>query len=246
MARVQTYNDMKVLLYEASERPAEKVHFAMTITMSSKFLDSSRPITEKQCAFILDAEHTSLFEHVWFTFIITGISRSFLGQITRQRIASPTSGSQHYQDYSDYPCAISQRLLDVPDGIIIDPETALNNAFLTYKGYLDTGVPREEARQVLPMAATVNYLWTINARSLLHFLRHRLCYRNCEEMRIFSDRVLNVAQDYFPQLFNRIHRMCWMDGRCKQGHLRPKDCPGYIALNSGEADNWNLQTFLTK
>jgi len=241
---------MEVTLLEASANPANKVKLAMTITMSSDFSVSTKPITKKQCAFLLDAEHTSLFEHVFYTFLVKGVSRSFLAQITRQRMASPTSGSQHYQDYSNYPCAVSQRLLDVVKipsiHVINSPNAIIETVFEEYTMYLEMGLPREEARQILPSAATVNYLWTINARSLIHFLRHRLCCRNCEEMIIFSMRVLTLCQKHFPELFDLVHRMCWMDGRCKQGHLRPKECPAYISLTTGAVDKWILQTYLGK
>lgn len=45
--------------------------------------------------------HMSPFEHVSFTFAVSGVSRSLLAQITRHRIASFSVTSQRYIDYTD-------------------------------------------------------------------------------------------------------------------------------------------------
>lgn len=212
--KIQSYNDMKVKLVSATETPAHMVGLAMDITMRRDELLRAKPVSEKTCAFLVDAEHMSLFEHVTYTFLVQGMSRALLAQITRQRTASPTSGSQHYQDYRDYPCTAHPAYVD-------DPRIAhvLKISLDYYDELMNTGVPKEEARMVLPNAATVNYLWTIDARNLFYFLRQRLCYRNVAEMQIFADRVLTITVQHFPQLFNLAGPQCYR-GECKQGKLQ--------------------------
>ena len=215
MPNLQTYNDMTVELMQATEHPACMVGLAQSITTHAE-AESIPCLTHRQCEFLIDAEHTSLFEHVVYTFLVQGVSRSFLAQITRQRTASPTSGSQHYQDYSDYPCSVATPGINER---LYEESTA--QAYKTYELLLANGVPKEEARQVLPNAACVNYLWTIDARNLFFFLRQRLCNRNVLEMRIFANKVLDHVQMHFPELFEHAGPQCHA-GKCKQGFMQCK------------------------
>ena len=213
MQNIRTYNDMSVEMIRSTDDPQYIVGLAQAITMKSD-LATITPIKHKQVEFHVDAEHTSLHEHVGYTFLIQGVSRSFLAQITRQRTASPTSGSQHYQDYSDYDCVVSKS--SQTNSVV---ESTLGNAFDNYGYLVDRGVAKEEARQVLPNAACVNYLWTIDARNLFLFLRQRLCNRNVEEMQVFAEKVLTLVTAHFPELFELAGPQCFR-GKCKQGFLQ--------------------------
>ena len=209
--KIQTYADMTVEMLRATDYPAELVALAMSITQKASPAESIPTLTKKKCKFLWDAEHVSLFEHVGYTFLIQGVSRSFLAQITRQRTASPTSGSQHYQLYQDYPCTAAE------ENELIENACAMS--FTTYQTLMDQGMPREEARQVLPNASCVNYLWTIDALNLFKFLRQRLCNRNVLEMRIFAYRVLSLVIAHFPQWFDNCGPQCYTDD-CKQGFMQ--------------------------
>jgi thymidylate synthase (FAD) len=218
MPKILTYKDSKVKLLYATPNPAGVVGLAVAMTMKQDLHDT-KPITSKLCKFLVNAEHTSLLEHVVYTFQLENYSRSFLAQITRQRMSSFTSASQHYQGYSDYPCVVAPET-NADDLAFLD--TAFARAYSTYD-YLSDVCAIEEARQVLPNAAAVNLLWTINARSLMLFLKHRLCNRNVLEMRIFAHKILNIVQCHFPELFNLAGPQCVYPGRCQQGKLQCKE-----------------------
>lgn len=214
---LKLYDEMTVELIQRSKYPAELVALALDLTMHSNEEHVPAVFTDKMGKFLLDAEHTSPLEHVHYTFLIQGVSRSFLAQITRHRMGSFTSASQHYQDYSDYPCIVGE----------INPTyaIAMTNAYSTYE-FLQTGdakLPKEEARQILPNAAAVNLLWSVNARGLVTFLKQRLCNRNVKEMQIFAQRVLSLAMETFPEVFKFVGPQCLMDGKCKQGRLQCKE-----------------------
>lgn len=211
MAKIQDYKDMEIGLLQATHNPAAQVGIALSITMKDDPEGDIKPVTTDLCGNLIKAKHTSVFEHVVFCFLIENVSRSFLAQITRQRTGSPTSGSQHYQIYSDYPMAI-----DIQYETSLD--RSLESSLEDYNQALDDGVPREEARQVLPGACVVNYLWTIDARNLMFFLEQRCCNRNVLEMRIFANRVLFMAREHFPELFFNVGPQCFMD-ECYQGLL---------------------------
>jgi len=65
----------------------------------AKCYDSKPTLKSLQAA--IKAGHTSLLEHVTFTWEIKHISRVVLAQLTRHRIASFTVRSQRYCDESD-------------------------------------------------------------------------------------------------------------------------------------------------
>ena len=211
MPSIKSYKDMTVEVLAATPYPQTIVGLAQGLTMGSTDVNA---ITSKQARFLVDAEHTSLFEHVVYTFLIQGMSRSLLAQITRQRTASPTSGSQHYQDYSSYPCVVHEELIENEH-----MQHALAQGYHGYASMLLNDIAREEARQCLPNAAAVNYLWTIDARNLFFFLRQRLCNRNVTEMRVLAFKVLSLAQDHFPELFLLAGPQCFRE-KCKQGFLQ--------------------------
>lgn len=219
MPDIHSYEDMTVELMQATEYPAEIVALAQALTMGLPDDEIPPPFTHKKGLFLMQAEHESLTEHVIYTFLIQGISRSLLAQLTRQRTASPTSGSQHYQDYSDYPCAVHEMFVDSEE-----MQEGIAKAYTNYTIMLNNGAPREEARQVLPNAATVNFLWTIDALNLHKFLRKRLCHRNVAEMQIFSGKVLSLVRPHFPEWFDHTGPQCF-SGKCYQGFLKCKKGP---------------------
>ena len=218
MPEIRTYNQMNIHCISRTSDTADLVSLALQITMHSDLENLAPQLTQKTAEYLWFAEHHSVFEHVQYTFLIQNVSRSFLGQITRQRTASPTSGSQHYQDYSDYPVCISEELKGTELA-----EVNFGNSFGDYHHAIhQLGIAREEARQMLPMGAATNYLWTIDALNLAKFLRQRLCNRNVMEMRIFASKVKAIVIEHFPELFSFIGPQCCMD-ECFQGKLACKE-----------------------
>jgi len=214
--KLQTYDEMTVeVIAKTDAPPAALTAVATSITMHSDAEDDIIPLSEGFCDKLIKAEHTSLFEHSHITFLVQGISRSLLAQVTRQRTAHPTSGSQHYQEYSGYPMVVAPIMVD-DDENKNAAEEYFGITLGTYQALMENGIPREEARQVLTNACTVNYLMTIDARNLMFFLRQRLCNRNVLEMRIFASKVLSLAKEWFPELFNNVGSVCVMDSKCNQ------------------------------
>ena len=171
-------------------------------------------VSSKMLKFLFDAEHSSVVEHAVISFMIQGASRSWLAQITRHRIASITSSSQHYQDYRDYDCVVHSQ--HTQDG---DIRNFLNYAVHGYALLIGHGMPKEEARQVLPNAMAVNLKWTVNARSLYNFMRLRMCLRNVLEIKTFCIKVFPLVQQWWPEYADILGPPCVADGKCNQGSM---------------------------
>jgi len=97
--------------------------------------------------------------------------------------------------------------------------TGLEVAQQEYTQMINNGVPIEEARQVLPNACAVNYLWTIDARNLYFFLRQRMCKRNVTEMQTFAKEVWGCLNNYWPELAECCGPYCHPTGKCNQGRM---------------------------
>ena len=97
--------------------------------------------------------------------------------------------------------------------------TGLEVAAQEYDQLVKNGVPVHEARMALPNAATVNYLWTINANSLYCFLRSRMCKRNVDEMQIFAQKLWDQLYNYWPEWAECCGPYCYPTGKCNQGRM---------------------------
>lgn len=140
---------------------------------------------------IFASKHTSTLEHLTFTFAIEGVSRALLAQLTRHRVGFSFSvQSQRYVrmgsddkiggfDYVVPEKVTSDKIafecgdygLDLSADYIF--EDAMEFAQKAYDRLRKAGVPAEDARAVLPNAATTNLVMTANLTALLSFYSKR-------------------------------------------------------------------------
>ncbi len=116
--------------------------------------------------------HESIIEHASVTFDISGISRACSHQLVRHRIASYSQESQRYVDM------LAPEFV-VPPSVAANPEARaawddfMDSVADTYHRLRKLGVRKEDARFVLPNAATTRIIVTMNFRSLRHFFSVR-------------------------------------------------------------------------
>lgn len=206
-----TYGNCNIAVLQSTDDPNWFIDKACAITQKQNTHNSLNTEPGKLIKYLLTANHTSVFEHCFITVLITNVSRSFLAQITRHRMGSFTSASQHYQEYNEYPNIVH------PDMDDSDTKNFFAMADKYYERLISEGIPKEEARQVLPNAKAVNIMWTVNARSLVNFLNLRMCKRNVAEMLWFANRMSYIATQWWPELFTLVGPDCFMKGQCFQG-----------------------------
>lgn len=136
---------------------------------------------------IINSGHTSTMEHINFTFTIEGVSRSLLAQLTRHRHFSYSVQSQRYVKFGsndksqgfDY---VTPNSIDDKKSIGREGEEIFADAIYertmellqeSYDNLRKAGVPAEDARYILPNAATCNLVLTGNLRSVLEFYSKR-------------------------------------------------------------------------
>ena len=165
---------------------------------------------------IMTSGHYSALEHATYTFAIDGVSRAMTHQLVRHRLASYNQQSQRYVSYAEEPCFI------VPPAVAADPvarerfEEATAAAFAAYRGLIDTGVPAEDARYLLPNAMETKIAVTMNVRELLHFFELRCCKRAQWEIREVASAMLGLAEPTAPYVFMDAGASC-RRGPCREG-----------------------------
>jgi len=149
--------------------------------------------------------HLSPIEHASFTFLIEGISRVTSHQLVRHRIAS----------YSQQ----SHRVVDLKNADFIIPPSIASNAearkiFEEIVGYarrgyvklVKMGVPREDARYIIPQAVETSIVVTMNARELLHFFNLRLARDAQWEIREMAKLMLKEVFKVAPTIFEEFKK----------------------------------------
>jgi len=168
--------------------------------------------------------HMSVIEHASFTFSIEEVSRALTHQLVRHRIASYTQQSQRYVTYDTLkkyvtPPTIAQN----PEAKKIFDET-LESISAAYKKLLEMGIPKEDARYILPNAAKTNIVVTMNARELHHFFNLRCCARSQWELREVAMEMLRQVKKVAPALFENAGPTCVELGFCPEGRMKPPEC----------------------
>jgi thymidylate synthase (FAD) len=188
-----------------------------------------------------DLGHESPIEHVSFTFGIEGVSRSFLAQITRHRIASYSVQSQRYVRKDNFEYITPPEIAGNPEALRIF-EDSMEAAEKSYselskilkekhkKALIAEGLEAgeagrraekmaiEDARFVLPNACHTKMIVTMNARSLQNFFAHRCCERAQWEIRALADAMLAEVKAVAPKLFAHAGPPC-VRGNCPEGKM---------------------------
>ena len=158
---------MNVKLLSMTQNPLETMAYAA----SRCYMSEPRTEIVKHC---WESAHCSIAEHAYFTFEITGVSRSLLAQLTRHRLASYSVTSQRYVDMKDYDMIIPNEINSNPAAKEIFNQ-AIDATRDCYKELQELDIKNEDARAVLPNACSTNLVMTINLRSLSNFMNERLC-----------------------------------------------------------------------
>lgn len=159
--------------------------------------------------------HGSCYEHATFTFAIEGVSRVLTHQLVRHRLASFSQQSQRYVKTSDNAVYRPMSLTGNTDAEYLYFK-AVDEAFHAYEKLVEMGIPKEDARYVLPEGILSNILVTMNARELMHFFGLRCCTRAQEEIRMLANEMLEEARKAAPKIFNFEGAQCSQLGYCPE------------------------------
>ncbi len=177
---------MKVSLIQATPNPIE------TIAEVASICYDSNPKSELGLVKHLYRNgHHSVFEHIYFTFKIEGISRACSHQLVRHRHCSFTQRSQRYCSEEGFRVVVpnSIRKVDEKDGYI----TLMATIETHYDELQVLGIPNEDARYVLPNACATELYLSCNLRELIHIANERLCIRAQWEIRDLVKQMVELV-----------------------------------------------------
>ena len=167
---------MKVTLVQATANPVE------TIAQIAGICYDSNPTNPFALVkHLYENGHHSVFEHIYYTFKIEGISRACSHQLVRHRHCSFTQRSQRY-------CSEEGREIVTPSSVCAGYcyptyTDEIENIKQAYEQLVANGVPKEDARYLLPNASTTDLYLSCNLRELIHIANERLCTRAQWEIR---------------------------------------------------------------
>jgi thymidylate synthase (FAD) len=164
---------------------------------------------------VISSGHHSVLEHASFTFGIEGVSRALLAQLTRHRIASFSVQSQRYVKFKGDLELVTPPLIAKDAALKAKFDAAVASLKGLYDDFISAGIPAEDARYILPNAATTKIILTMNARELRHFFSLRCCNRAQWEIKEMACRMLNLAKKQAPTLFAGAGPDC-VSGECTE------------------------------
>lgn len=219
---------MKNITVELVQKPAmdprKLVGGLATLTQVKKaFAESSEAFGARVIKNIIAMKHGSLLEPIHFSFVISGASRVFLSQITRHRHAMFMSGSQQYQDHSDFPYLTPPEIDSLPQSHDLAQRyhDLMADAAHLYEDLKAFGVAQDQARYVIPGAARNELFVDACARELVEAIfPQRSCRRNTLETRVILGKMLDVLLEAgFGCIFNHVGPACLTAGTCDQDKM---------------------------
>ena len=172
---------------------------------------------------VYEMGHTSISEHMWFTFTISGVSRALSHQLVRTRMASYSQRSQRYVTEGAFEFVTPPSIAANPDAKH-EFDNTMGILQEMYDALISQGVPAEDARFVLPNACATQLVMTLNARSLIHFLAERLCQTAQWEIRAMATAMFKAAKEASPTLMQFAGPKCQHQMFCKEDKKRWEKC----------------------
>lgn len=212
---------MNVSLLEHTPEPEKIVAAAAKLCYSNKadidslMTDLTPEKVEKFVRHLESLGHKSPMEHVSFTFGVEGVSRALLAQATRHRVgASYCVRSQRYcvEDNFQYviPPSIQRH-----EKHYVRYKALMADIQNLYNKLVELGVPKEDARMILPNACETRMVVTMNVRELWHFFNLRCCNRAQWEIRELANKMLELCKEAAPLLFEHAGAVC-VKGYCPE------------------------------
>lgn len=150
----------------------------------------------------INVGHESVIEHASATFRISEISRALTHQLVRHRIASYSQQSQRYVNENGFGFIIPPTIENHEDDRLFKMYCdVMDTLQQTYEMFIANGVPKEDARFVLPNACHTEIVVSMNFRAMRNFFKLRLDSHAQWEIRWMANLMLKIVKDQAPNVF---------------------------------------------
>ena len=158
-----------------------------------------RVLAQKGIAF--DPE--PVMDHVFYMFEVEDCSRVTTHQLVRHRAVSYDQESQRFSAATREGMVTPPSVLSNETGSKAYDE-ALRAVYSAYEKMVSAGVPKEDARYILPSAIKTKLVMTLNARSLMHLVWQRTALQAQWEIRELATTLHGLAREATPELWAKI------------------------------------------
>lgn len=152
---------------------------------------------------VLKSGHKSIIEHAVFTISFSNVSVFAEQYLIECRLASFTVKSRRYVDFSNLGYYIPPEL---EGDALAQYRRYMDILFSAYEALLNMGIPKEDARFLLPYSFHSNFYCTLNARELAHIIVSIRCGRgrNIPELNHLADQLVSQIEAVFPTLLSEL------------------------------------------
>ena len=135
-------------------------------------------------------------------------------QLVRKRIASFSQQSQRYVNAENFEYVIPEEINKSSFGDKY--KEIVNQTHELYQEMVNNGVPKEDARYILPNATSTQLIVSMNGHSLIDLLVRRICERSQWEIRELAERMLEEVKKVAPAIFKNLGAFCDFYGYCPE------------------------------
>lgn len=148
--------------------------------------------------------HFSVIEHAYATVCFSGISRAMSHQLVRHRLTAVTQASQRYIDQSGFR-PVPPPSIQVNAAAFKVFEDSMSRADAEYKSLRSLGIPKEDARYVLPNACDTTVVMSADFHEWRHIFEMR-CERHAQwEIRECVGLALRQLNEVAPSVFGDLY-----------------------------------------
>jgi thymidylate synthase (FAD) len=151
----------------------------------------------------VSADPVRLLDHVTYMFEIEDCSRVTTHQLVRHRMASYDQESQRFSSASREGF-VTPPSIQTNEAALKVYDDALKSTYQAFETMLSLGVPKEDARYVLPIAIKSKLVMTVTAKSLMHIVWQRTAVQAQWEIRELAIKMLELAKGATPDLWSVI------------------------------------------
>ena len=180
----------------ASGRISTQPGTALEILDKSKDPEKNASLISK----VTRSGHTSTIEHTVFNLAFQNVSVLVEQFVIEFRLASFTVKSRRYVDFAKLGYYVPRfESKSIQDKYL----EHMNYLYKEYEAFIEAGIPKEDARFLLPYSLYSNFYCTLNARELVNMLYAMIYGRgsNFPEIKLLGESLLEQARKLTPGIF---------------------------------------------
>ncbi len=178
-----------------------------------------------------DDKQSKLLEHFSYTFKVNHFALIILKHYSRHRMQT-LSTAPIVQMAGINKFVIPETILAEPE-LKTEFEKCIKENRRIYNKLLEQNINPYLMIYITPHATAIDFVSTMNARELLHFMNLRTCSRAQWEIRYLANDMLKLLKKHDPTLFGGFGPSCYTYGVCPEGRL----CCGKQAEMKAKFDN---------